>query len=162
MRRVGGAYALRTADPRQKRLPRKSARDNDALRRASHLRRGHHGLPPRHKLRLGLLRRHARPLDLRQDNRRRPARRRLRRTARRHELRRPDRPRLSGWDALRQPHCDGGGADRAQNSARQPEYIQRPQLPSRLARRGARCYVRRERGSLLCSPRRASAPSCRA
>ena len=25
-----------------------------------------------------------------------------------------------------------------------PEYIQRPQLPSRLARRGARCYVRRE------------------
>mgnify|MGYP000447100328 CR=1 FL=1 len=45
----------------------------------------------------------------RKDNRRRPARRRLRRTARRYELRRTARPRLSSGDALRQPHSYAAG-----------------------------------------------------
>ena len=90
------------------------------LGRAARLRRGDHGLPRRARRCAGALRRHAGPDDPRQDRRRRPPARGLRRPGRRDGAARAGRRRLPGGDALgesRSPRrpaspCCGGCASR--------------------------------------------------
>ena len=73
-------------------LPRAHRR----ARRAAHLRRGHHRLPGRLRRRHRPLRGHPGPRHGRQDRRRRPARRGVRRPSRRHGPAGPGRRRLPG------------------------------------------------------------------
>src|SRR5437588_673123 len=78
----------------------------DAPRCAARLRRGHHRLSRRPRWRASALRRHARPLDLRQGDRRRPAARGRRRAGRGDGRARAHRPRVPGGHALREPARD--------------------------------------------------------
>ena len=78
-------------------------------RRAARLRRGDHRLPRRARRRPGALRRHARPDDARQDRRRRPAARGVRRPGRADGAARAGRRRLPGGHALGQPARDRRG-----------------------------------------------------
>ena len=78
-RRAGGREHGRR--PAGAGLPRGAARALRRGRRAARLRRGDHRLPRRARRRAGALRRPARPDDPRQDRRRRPAARRVRRRA---------------------------------------------------------------------------------
>ena len=80
----------------------------DQARRRADLRRGHDRLPRRLRRRAGALRHHARPDHPRQDHRRRPAGRRLRRPRARSWRRwRPLGPRLPGRHPLGQPAGHG-------------------------------------------------------
>ena len=81
-------------------LPRSLSRPLHEVRRAAHLRRGHHGLPRRLGRRAGALRRDARPHDARQDHRRRPSCGRLRRPPRHHGDRGASRLHLPGRHAV--------------------------------------------------------------
>ena len=99
-------------------LPRGAARALRRVRRAARLRRGDHRLPRRARRRAGALRRHARPDDPRQDRRRRPAARGVRRPRRGHGAARAGRRRLPGGHALREPARDRGRALGAAAAAR--------------------------------------------
>ena len=79
------------------------------VRRAARLRRGDHRLPRRPRRRPGAVRRPAGPDDPRQDRRRRPAARGLRRPGRRDGAARAGGRRLPGGHALRKPARDRGG-----------------------------------------------------
>ena len=90
-------------------LPAAPARAVHAARRAADLRRGDDRLPRRAGRRAGALRRHAGPVHLRQDHRRRHAGRRLRRPPRADAADRAERPDLPGRHAQRQSGGDGRG-----------------------------------------------------
>ena len=129
------------------RLPRGPPRRVRRSRRAADLRRGHHRLPPRRRRRAGALRRDARPVVLRQGDRRRPAvggvRRARRRDgdarARRARCTRPARsagtrsPPRPGWP------CSNCSTRRVVHDARGP-------------RRAARVVARRRRSPKPVSP----------
>ena len=134
--------------PAGRRIPGPAARDDRAARHRADLRRGHL-VPHRVGRRAGALRHPARSHHLRQDHRRRPAGRRLRRAARHHGLLRPApgrRPHQPRRHVQRQPGDDGGrGRDAERADAR----------GLRAARRARRAAARRRQRA--CSPRRGGA-----
>ena len=130
--------------PARARLPRGAARALRRIGRAARLRRGDHRLPRRARRRAGALRRAARPDRARQDRRRRPPARGVRRPRRRDGAAGAGRRRLPGGDAVRKPARDRG---RALGPA--PAARRRRLRPARGDRRPARGRARRR--SATCS-----------
>ena len=90
-------------------LPRGAARAHRRARSAARLRRGDDRVPRASGRRAGALRRHARPDDARQGDRRRAPGRGVRRPPRDHGARRSGRRRVPGGNAVGEPARDDRG-----------------------------------------------------
>ena len=118
-RRAGGVRHRRAGGGQHEpgragaRVPRRAARRLRRRRRAPRLRRGHHRLPPGRGRRDRMVGRDARPVVLRQGDRRRAAGRRLRRTPRADGRAGAGRPGVPGGHPVGEPAGHGGRAGRA-------------------------------------------------
>ena len=128
LRRAGRReHRLRSARPR---LPRDAPLALRCLRRAARVRRGDHRLPGCARRRPGALRRPARPDRARQDRRRWPPARRVRRKHRDHVAARAGRRRLPGRDAVRKPARDRR-RDLGSPAPARPGRLRRPRAAAR-------------------------------